>query len=52
MSKLKGAKEKYGFKRVWTVDGKILFRVDDSPSANPKAFMSKVFGYYVAFDDL
>ena len=36
--KLKEAKEQYGCKRVWTIDRKILFKEDYSPSANPKAY--------------
>ena len=30
MGKLKEARERYGFKRMWTIDGTILFKVDDS----------------------
>ena len=38
MSKLKEAKEQYGFKRVWTIDRKILYTEDDSPSAKPEVY--------------
>ena len=38
MNKLKEAKEQYGFKQVWTIDGKILSKEDDSPSTKPKVY--------------
>ena len=36
MIKLKGSKKQYNFKRVWTIDGNIIFKGDDSQSAKPK----------------
>ena len=39
MMKLKEAKEQYGFKQVWIINGKILFNEDDSPSTNPRHFI-------------
>lgn len=36
MIKLKGSKKQYGFKWVWTIDGNIIFKGDDSQSAKPK----------------
>ena len=32
MKKLKEAREKYGFKNVWTIDGRIMFKdANDKP---------------------
>ena len=38
MSILKEVKEQYGFKRVWTLDEKTLFKEDDSLSTKPKGY--------------
>ena len=38
MRKLKESKEQNGFKRVSTIDEKILFKEDDSPSTMPKVY--------------
>ena len=38
MIKLKEAKKQYGFKQVWTIDGKNLFKEDNSRSSKPKIY--------------
>ena len=38
MIKLKEEEEQYGFIQVWTIDGKILFKEDDSPSTKSKIY--------------
>ena len=35
MCKLRAARDKYGFRNVWTVDGKILDKVDDTLDSKP-----------------
>ena len=35
MSKLKAARDEYGFWDVWTVDRRILYKVDDTPDSKP-----------------
>ena len=42
MRKLNEAKEQYSFERVWVIEGKILLKRYDSPSAKPK-----VYEYYI-----
>ena len=36
--KLKAARDKYGFRNIWTVDGKILYKVDDTPDSKPAVY--------------
>ena len=38
MRKLKAARDEYGFRNVWIVDGKILYKVDDTPNSKPAVF--------------
>ena len=38
MRKLKAARNEYGFRNVWIVDGKILYKVDDTPNSKPAVF--------------
>ena len=33
ISKLRGARDKYGFGNVWAVDRQILYQVDDTPNS-------------------
>ena len=42
MRKLNEAKEQYSFERAWVIQGKILLKGYDSPSAKPK-----VYEYYI-----
>ena len=35
---LKAARDEYGFWNVWTVDGKILYKVDDTADSNPAVY--------------
>ena len=42
MRRLNEAKEQYYFERVWVIEGKILLKWYDSPSAKPK-----VYEYYI-----
>ena len=32
------ARGEYGFQNVWTVDGKILYKVDDTPVSKPAVY--------------
>ena len=38
MTKLNEAKETYGFRNVWTSDGKILFKEEKNPSNKPLVY--------------
>ena len=38
MSKLRAAIDKYGFRNVWAIDGKILYKVDDTPESKPAVY--------------
>ena len=38
MRKLKASRDEYGFRNVWTVDGKILYKVDDTPDSKPAVY--------------
>ena len=38
MTKLNEAKETYGFRNVWTSDGKILFKEEKNPSSKPLVY--------------
>ena len=38
MSKLRAARDEYDFWNVWTVDGKILYKVDDTPESKPAVY--------------
>ena len=38
MCKLRAARDEYGFRDVWTVDGKILYKVDDTPDSKPAVY--------------
>ena len=52
VSKLKEAKEQYGFKREWTIDGKFYLKKMIALLLSLKFIMSKVSGYYVPFVEL
>lgn len=36
--KLTEAKEQYGFRQMWTIDGQILFKEHDSLNTKPKIY--------------
>ena len=38
MSKLRAAKDAYGFRNAWKVDGKILYKVDNTPDNKPAVY--------------
>ena len=38
MCKLRAARDEYGFRDVWTVDGKILYKVDDTRDSKPAVY--------------
>ena len=38
MAKLNEARETYGFRNVWTSDGKIFFKDDKNPSTKPLVY--------------
>ena len=38
MRKLKTARDEYGFRNVWTVDGKILYKVNDTLDKKPAVY--------------
>ena len=38
MRKLRAGRDEYGFQNVCTVDGKILYKVDDTPDSKPAVY--------------
>ena len=38
MAKLNEARENYGFRNVWTSDGKIFFKDEKNPSSQPLVY--------------
>ena len=38
MNKLRAATDEYGFRNVWTVDGKILYKVHDTTDSKPTVY--------------
>ena len=38
ISKPRTARDEYGFRNVWTVDGKILYKVDDTPDSKSAVY--------------
>ena len=50
MSKLRAARGGYGFWNVWTVDGKILYRVDDTSDSKPAVYYQwRVFNQSLSY---
>ena len=38
MNKLRAARDEYGFRNVWTIDRKILYKEDDNRDSKPGVY--------------